>query len=198
MTFTLRFRRRLPRAAARIALASTLLSCASLMAADSDTPSLTALSQQLGEQAPDCVRFEQRRWMQDLGTELPSSGYFQRQASGLVWQTLSPVKDRVVLSADNPDLPPGLKALLPVLSGLLAGNWDRLEQHFKVDLSGSMAAWQAELEPLDSAVAERLEGVRLSGSSKVDHLKVSFVDGDRLTLELTPLDCTQLDEAPPQ
>ncbi|MGQ7249641.1 LolA-related protein [Halomonas sp. V046] len=153
---------------------------------------LDALGERLSHEVPACVTFEQHRWMEDLGTELPSTGYFRRHPSGLVWQTLSPVEDRIELSADNRDLPPGFKALLPVLTGLLEGDWDSLEHHFRVDLSGSMAAWQAELAPRDAAIAERLKGVSLSGGDAVERLEVAFVDGDQLALGLTPVDCADL------
>lgn len=176
---------------ASMALSGASFGSAPLMAAN-ETPSLDTLSRRLGDQAPACVSFEQHRWMEDLGTELPSTGYFQRQVSGLVWQTLSPVKDRVVLSADNPELPPGLKALLPVLIGLLDGDWDRLERHFQASLSGSLNAWRVELVARDGAVAERLDGIEVRGGDRVDRLAMAFADGDRLTLDLTPADCAAL------
>lgn len=183
------------------ALLWALMSCAGTTlaaAVDSQTTPATgtldldALGAQLSHDVPACVTFDQRRWMEDLGTELPSKGYFRRQPSGLVWQTLTPVEDRVVLSANNPELPPGLKALLPLLTGMLEGDWDSLEQHFDVELSGSMAAWQAELAPRDAAIAERLDNVELSGGDEVEALEVAFSDGDQLALDLTPVDCSEL------
>ena len=186
--------------ALRGVLAGTLLVLPMLataaVASTGTVPSLPQLSRQLEQHQPACVSFEQNRWMADLQTELPSAGYFRRQPSGLVWQTLSPIEDRVVLSADNPELPPGLKALLPVLTGLFDGNWASLEGHFSVRLGGNLDDWQAQLAPLDRAIAERLQGIELDGAEQVEHLQVSFTDGDRLRLELSPLPCDALTGAP--
>lgn len=197
-----RLRRVLHAILATVMLSSAVLVNAPLMAADSEAPalenlSLATLSQHLSDQAPACMRFEQRRWMADLDFELPSEGYFHRQPDRLVWQTLSPVQDRVVLGSDNPKLPPGLKALLPILNGLLAGDWERLEQHFQASLSGSLRAWKIGLIARNSAVAEQLEGIEASGGDAVTRLNVIFTNGDRLALELTPEDCAILTaEAP--
>ncbi|MCA0976500.1 hypothetical protein LCL99_18685 [Halomonas denitrificans] len=152
-------------------------------------PDLTQLSRHLSQDPPACVSFDQRRWMADLETELPSTGYFRRQSTGLVWQTLTPIQDRLVLSAENPDLATGMKALLPVLTGLFDGNWTTLEQHFSVTLSGRLDAWQATLSPKDAAIAERLESIALKGDELVSSLEVRFTDGDRLSLALSPLPC---------
>nr|WP_300314498.1 LolA-related protein [Halomonas sp.] len=150
---------------------------------------LAELSQRLSEEAPECVEFQQQRWLADLGTQVDSQGYFQRQSQGFIWQTLTPVNDRVVLTPDNPDLPPGLKAMLPVLSGLLQGDWARLEQHFSIDLKGSIEQWNATLTPTDDIVSERLEQIQLNGADRIDQLHLVFRNGDRLMLELSAAPC---------
>lgn len=152
----------------------------------------TALTERLSVNLPSCGRFEQHRWLADLDTNLTSSGYFLREESALIWHTTTPVVDRVRLESDNPDLPMGLKAMLPVLTGLLAGDWTALRRHFDIALDGEPDAWQAELTPRDDALAERLQRINVTGGDRVEQLKLPFADGDRLTLSLTPADCQRL------
>ncbi|WP_163558689.1 LolA-related protein [Halomonas sp. NO4] len=151
------------------------------------------LEEQLREHAPECGRFAQHRWMADMELGLDSEGHFQRQGDALVWSTLSPVADRLHLSLDNPDLPVGLKAMLPILTGLLEGDWASLGTLFRVQLKGELSAWQAQLTPTDVNVAERIEEASASGGDLVEHLALDFTNGDRLTLTLMPTDCQVLD-----
>ena len=150
----------------------------------------------LADNLANCANFEQRRWMADLDTQLVSAGYFLRQGDGLIWQTTSPVSDRVHLSPDDPDLPMSLEVMLPVLTGLLAGDWQALRQHFAITQTGEPDAWQARMTPLDDAVATRLESIRVNGGTQIEHLELAFVNDDRVDIQLTPADCAAL-EAPP-
>lgn len=153
-----------------------------------------ALAERLSATPSNCGHFEQHRWLADLDTNLTSSGYFLREKDALIWQTTAPVEDRVRLEPDNSDLPMGLKAMLPALTGLLAGNWTVLRQHFDIALDGEPEAWQAELTPSDDALAERLQRISVTGGDRVEQLKLPFVNGDHLTLSLTPANCQRLQE----
>ena len=158
-------------------------------AAELDSKTLGA---QLAEHSPQCSHFAQIRWLADLEAELASSGYFQRSDNALIWQTLTPVDSRLVLKADNPELPLAYQVILPVLNGLLGGDWAALQEHFAVDLSGELGDWQAALKPTDSVVAERLKHLQVEGGEQVRQLQIDFVSGDRMTLQLSPADCAAL------
>ncbi|ALM51243.1 LolA-related protein [Halomonas huangheensis] len=160
--------------------------------APSNTIDAERLASRLARQAPACVSFEQQRWIADLENELTSSGYFHRRPDGLVWQTLTPVESRVLLSPDNPELSPGMRALLPVLSGLLEGDWSELQEHFDIELDGEMNAWRAALKPRDKRVAEHLEQIALDGGVRIDGMNIQFTNGDRLSLTLEPVACSTL------
>ncbi|MEH6493815.1 LolA family protein [Halopseudomonas sp.] len=152
----------------------------------------TTLGAQLAEHSPQCSHFAQTRWLADLEAELASSGYFQRSEQGLVWHTLTPVDSRLVLNADNPDMPLAYQVILPVLTGLLGGDWAALQQHFALQLQGELSDWRAELTPIDDAVAERLQLLQVRGGEQVEQLQIDFVSGDRMTLQLSAADCAAL------
>lgn len=156
------------------------------------------LADNVANSLASCANFEQRRWMADLDTQLVSTGYFLRQGDGLIWQTTSPVADRVHLTPGDPDLPMSLEVMLPVLTGLLAGDWQALRQHFAIDQTGEPDAWQARMTPLDDAVATRLESIRVSGGERIERLELAFVNDDRVDIRLTPADCAALDASSAQ
>lgn len=158
-------------------------------------PEIDALAERLAQHAPQCGRFEQTRWLADIETQLSSRGDFQQLEEGLVWQTTSPIRDRVVLSQNNDDLPPGFRVIAPIFTTLLAGDWRALEHYFTVELDGDLYNWQASLLPNEAAIAERLTQLLASGSQQVEQIKLEFSDGDRLELTLTPTACSKLDHA---
>lgn len=176
---------------AALAVALTLVAAApATQAEDAGAAELPAI------ELSQCARFTQEREMADLDTTLKSTGYFLRRDDALIWQTTRPVDDRVRLAADNPELPGAMKAMLPVLIGLLDGNWEALQEHFAVKRPDAERdtpnAWQARLVPLDDAVAERLERIDAAGGERVETLKIRFANADRITLRMTPVDCATL------
>ncbi|MFC3284902.1 LolA-related protein [Litchfieldella rifensis] len=175
--------------------------CAALLLSASPstwaTPDAATLAAHLAAHAPQCGRFEQSRWLADLETRLDSRGHFQQQENGLIWQTTVPVKDRVVLSQDNDALPLGFQVMLPVFTGLLSGDWQALERHFSLELSGELENWQARLVPSEAAVAERLTHLVVGGDQRVKRIELEFADGDRLDLRLTPAACENLGHGAP-
>ena len=154
----------------------------------------TELLTQLRNNAPECGRFEQSRWLADFEMHLNSSGEFQRQPDGLIWRTTSPVISETALTENNPDLPLGYQAILPVFKGLLAGNLDALNDYFTTQLHGSSAAWRAELTPRSEQVAAQLTSLVIEGAEQLEKISVAFGDGDRMDITLLPSDCSALDQ----
>ncbi|KPQ22671.1 LolA family protein [Halomonas sp. HL-93] len=157
-------------------------------------PDGAALADRLAKHAPQCGRFEQTRHLVDLETQLDSRGHFEQRDEGLVWETTSPVQERVVLSEDNDDLPAGFQVIAPVFSGLLGGHWQALEEHFTIELSGELDNWQATLTPNQSSVSERLNQLVVSGDQRVEKVALEFTNDDRLDLTLTAASCDDLDD----
>ncbi|WP_150303261.1 LolA family protein [Pseudomonas saliphila] len=155
--------------------------------AHAQTPD-AALREHLRTNAPACGEFEQSRWLADFDMHLNSRGTFQRQDQGLIWRTLQPVHSEVVLSENNPDLPLGYQAVLPIFNGLLAGNWQSLDQYFATTLSGTADAWRAELAPRNAQAAQ-LSGLSIEGAAQLERITISFNDGDRMDIHLTETAC---------
>jgi hypothetical protein len=155
----------------------------------SAAPEPRALGAQLAANAPACGTFAQTRWLADLEFEVKSRGEFQRRGRALIWHTKTPVDDRVVLSEDNDELPADLQVMLPILTGLLSGEWEPLRRHFSIALGGSLSAWQARLTARDSAVADKVSRVLVRGGLRVESVEIAFAEGDRLSLTLTPGSC---------
>ena len=172
--------------------AALLLAAAPLAAEIADTQLLG----QLRASAPDCGRFEQSRWLADFEMQLHSSCECRRLPDGLLWRTTAPVLSEVALSADNPDLPLGYQAILPVFNGLLAGNLDSLDAYFSTRVSGTPAQWRAELRPLNEQLARQLTGLAIQGGQQLEQITVSFGDGDHLQIRLFASACGAADEEP--
>lgn len=149
-----------------------------------------ALSQQLAEQSPACGTFKQSRWLADFELDLPSSGSFQRLDDAIIWRTETPVRTEIRLSQDNSELPPGYRLLLPVMSALLGGNWQHLQDHFEIVPDGDLTSWSAQLTPRDSRVAATLPLIEVTGGHHLGTIAMSFADGDRLSIDLSPASCT--------
>ena len=178
----------------------TLARCAATLMLAA-TPALADIADsellgQLRASAPDCGRFEQSRWLADFEMHLNSSGEFRRLPEGLLWRTTQPVLSEVALTADNPDLPLGYQAILPVFNGLLAGNLDSLDAYFNTRVSGSPDQWRAELSPLNEQLATQLTGLVIQGAQQLEQISVSFGDGDRLQIRLFASACAAADEMP--
>lgn len=158
-------------------------------------PDTTALARQLATNSPECGQFSQSRWLADFEIAIESSGTFMRRDEAIIWRTETPVATEVHLSADNPDLPPGFRLVLPVMTALLGGEWERLQTHFAIDASGELADWSAQLTPLDERVAARLPLIRVTGNQVLETIQMHFADGDRLDLHLASTRCPT-DRAP--
>ena len=171
------------------AVAATLLTLALTSPQAHAEASRPELLEHLRSNAPECGEFEQSRWLADFDMHLNSRGTFERQANGLIWRTLHPVQSDVMLSENNSDLPLGYQAMLPVFNGLLAGDWQSLDQYFSTQLNGTPKAWRAQLTPRNKQVAAQLTDLVVEGAAQLEHIAVAFSDGDRMDIHLTTIPC---------
>jgi|GEM_PF-1811266 len=155
-----------------------------------------ALTQQLARTAPVCGDFQQTRWLEDVGAELESRGHFRligdpNAPEGLVWETTSPIEDRLEMRPDASEgpngepLPADQQAMAELLISFFHGDWQALEEHFSLTLTGTPDDWQASLTPNDARLAEAIERLEIDGGSWLEHVNLDSGDGDRLELTLT-------------
>ena len=155
-----------------------------------------ALTQQLARTAPVCGDFQQTRWLEDVGAELESRGHFRligdpNAPEGLVWETTSPIEDRLEMRPDASEgpngepLPADQQAMAELLISFFHGDWQALEEHFSLTLTGTPDDWEASLTPSDARLAEAIERLEIDGGSWLEHVNLDSGDGDRLKLALT-------------
>ena len=185
---------RLPALAAATCLVMLSASLPSAYAAEFDA---RALTEQLARTAPTCGDFKQVRWLEDVGVDVKSQGHFALlgdpvSPEGLVWETTSPIENRLEMrpgSDKGPNgekLPADQQAMAELLINFFHGDWQALEEHFDLTLTGTPEDWQATLTPNNAQLAEAIEHLEIDGSSWLEHLTLNSTDGDRLTLTLTP------------
>ncbi|WP_040242751.1 LolA family protein [Chromohalobacter japonicus] len=152
--------------------------------------------------------FTQTRWLADVDTELESEGRFAYvRDEKVVWQLETPVEDTLVLTpADADDATQsksarqaGREQIAALLLRLLGGDWSALDSRFTQTLEGNADDWRVKLTPRDSALAERIGEIRLTGGRYVEHLEMHTADGDRLSVDFsdqTPLTPEAIDALP--
>ncbi len=176
---------------------------------------LEALQARLAATPDIAGRFEQTRYLADLDTELVSRGHFRYERDNrVVWTLETPVDKRLVFTpqdAASLDESGGTEAdgnddrrrqqAAELLLSLLDGDWDALEQRFKISLAGDAEAWNVDLTPRQQAVRERLESIHLAGGRYLQTLSLHAANDDILKVifsDQRPLDAdeTQAGEGP--
>ncbi|TDX32828.1 outer membrane lipoprotein carrier protein LolA [Modicisalibacter xianhensis] len=134
-------------------------------------------------------RFEQQRHLADLDTQLTSRGHFRYQRDErIVWVLESPIEDRLEFTPDSAaniddtlgGNQRGRDQVAALLLDLLGGDWQALQTHFRIELSGDAGDWQVDLTPLSDALRARLSEIRVEGSQYLDDLTLHAANGDRL------------------
>jgi outer membrane lipoprotein-sorting protein len=83
---------------------------------------------------------------------------------------------RVVSLRDQP----AAGALVASVRATLAGDLPQLERHYKVELSGTRAAWSLRLVPRDARVKAFVETITLAGSdARLERIESLEASGDR-------------------
>jgi outer membrane lipoprotein-sorting protein len=85
-------------------------------------------------------------------------------------------EQRVVSLRDQP----AAGALVASVRATLAGDLAQLERHYKVELSGTRAAWSLRLVPRDARVKTFVETITLAGSgARLERIESLEASGDR-------------------
>jgi hypothetical protein len=139
--------------------------------------------------------FEQEKTLSRLNRSLKSSGKFIIAAGlGMVWDTVKPFPSTLTLGKDYliQSRPGGQKTVLSaqgnetfirmaeVISAVFSGNSQGLVEHFEIYYSGSAAAWELGLSPLDSALGSFAEKIIMKGGAAIRSIFVYEQNGDTL------------------
>jgi outer membrane lipoprotein-sorting protein len=115
--------------------------------------------------------------------------------------TLEPKREVLVLDGDTltvtregrtitVDLRDHVQVLsfVEAIRGVLLGNAERLEQLYKIQVSGSEAAWNIVLTPRDLKLADLIKEIRMGGGGG-QVLSVEYVEtgGDRSVMQIEPV-----------
>lgn len=80
---------------------------------------------------------------------------------------------------------PAAGALVASVRATLAGDIAQLERHYRVELSGTRAAWNLRLQPREAQVRRAVDSIALAGAgARLDRLEVIEGNGDRSVMTI--------------
>lgn len=182
---------------ALLAVALTVFSMAAHAAFDIDQ-----LMGDLAQNKGGTARFVETKTMAMLDKPLQSSGEMSYQPPDrLEKRTLLPRAETLVLDKDtltverdkrrmtiNVGSRPEAQAFVESVRSTLTGNRQALEKHYRLELKGMRAQWSLVLTPVDSAVAELIQRITVTGNgSQVRRIEYLQADGDRSELSIEPI-----------
>jgi hypothetical protein len=145
--------------------------------------------------------FSEVRYLSVLSAPLRSSGVLIYEApEHLEQRILQPRAETVVLDhgvltmrrgqrarsvslAERPQIAP----LVDSLRALLAGERAALEQHFTLQLTGSLEHWQLRLEPREPALRSSVREIEMSGErDAIREVQLQARNGDHSLMQIQP------------
>jgi Outer membrane lipoprotein carrier protein LolA-like len=197
-----RFGRRILAAALLcLAQSATDASGAFAMPTGVDADTLDQLMQLLAQRRHGEADFSEIRYLSVLSEPLRSSGTLIYEAPDhLEQRILQPRPQAVVLDhgvltmrrgnrersvslAQQPQIAP----LVDSIRALLAGERATLEQHFTLQLSGSLDRWQLRLEPRAAPLRSSVREIDMSGErDAIRQVQLQARNGDRALMQIQP------------
>lgn len=163
---------------------------------------LTALMALLAQRKSAEARFTEERTVSSLDTPLQSSGTLSFAAPDrFTRRTLEPRAESMEVQGNTAvlkrggrtrtmalDTIPELAALVDAVRGTLSGDAARLQQHFKVEVSGAPARWQLALLPIDARLAAQVARIDIVGQrTDVRSIDLRLAGGDRSLMQVEPI-----------
>ena len=147
------------------------------------------------------VQFTETDYLRMLDRPVKSSGVLvYRAPDHLEKRTLAPKKAAMILDGDQLTVQRGHRTYhvqvsahpqaapyVDAIRDTLAGNEAGLEKVFQVALTGTRAAWQLQLVPLDEQAARKVRRVTIAGdAAAMRSIEILQADGDRSVMLLQP------------
>ncbi|TVQ29167.1 MAG: hypothetical protein EA370_15710 [Wenzhouxiangella sp.] len=161
---------------------------------------LAGLVQRVAEAGEQALSFEETRPSSLLAEPLTITGTLHRDGDRLVRETSTPRSETQILAADYFEVrraggfrqrfslsrAPELGALRQALLALLDGDADQLGQDFAHELSWDDDQWHLVLVPHDTAMAERVQRLELSGrDNRLETMNLHLVDDELIQTRFT-------------
>ena len=162
---------------------------------------LAELMSQLSQVRSGEARFTEQRLVKGLDAPLVSSGTLSFSSPDRFTRTtLAPrpesmaVEGKIVTLNRNGrsrslvlDAAPEIEAIVESVRGTLTGNAQSLQQHFKVNVSGTLEQWTLELLPIEPRLQVMLASVRITGRrAELRTVEMRMADGDRSLMQIEP------------
>ena len=146
--------------------------------------------------------FSQSKYLSSFELELESKGQFHyQQDKSIVWQTLEPVANELILTPDSivnrqggqelmrldAQSSPTIAVLSEIFFSVMTADWQRLEQHFSLTGELNEALWSAQLTPTDDSFSQLINRVELSGDQLLKKVVLHEKSGDTTTIHFIDL-----------
>ncbi len=172
-------------------------------ASAADAPwGLAALMSQLHAVQHASAHFTERKYAAILNQPIESTGTLSYTAPGsLEKRTLTPKPETIMLHddqlsgtqangepfqvslSDHPDI----GTLVEGVRSTMAGDQATLGRYYSIALEGDQSDWHLSLTPLDRAVRDKVDGIRIDGAgTQLRRIQVHEHDGDRSDMIVTP------------
>ncbi|AUD79960.1 hypothetical protein CW740_12130 [Kangiella profundi] len=172
-----------------------------ISAQPADQCTLESIAAKLNEQAK-LSQFVQTKKVTILKKPLISKGYLLiTDNNQVVWQTQEPIKstlligqqslkqfnknDQSVMSPANNNQKMS-QLISTTFMAILAGNFEKLDNHFSVALDCTESRWSIELEASSNEMKPIITNINISGQNHIELLSFTEASGDSTRLVLSP------------
>ncbi|WP_018623682.1 outer membrane lipoprotein carrier protein LolA [Kangiella aquimarina] len=163
--------------------------------------SLESIASELGEQAM-LNEFVQTKQVTILKKPLISKGYLLiSDDNQVIWQTQQPIKSTLLIGQqtlrqfnknDQPVMSPAnnnqkmSQLISSTFLAILAGDFEKLDNHFSVALDCTETRWSIELEASSNDMKPIITNINISGQNHIETLSFTEASGDSTQLVLSP------------
>jgi Outer membrane lipoprotein carrier protein LolA len=166
---------------------------------------LAPIQAQLGKPLLARGRFEQDKQLAGFAKPLRSSGeYLLVRGKGVVWRTLKPFAQQLVLTKDfiradgglqlDAAREPGVRVVTGLMLALLDGDLAALQSLFQLDAQLDGKGWRASATPKAAALAKLFSRIELAGDRQLRRVELQEAGGDATRIRFDELSA---EPAPP-
>jgi outer membrane lipoprotein-sorting protein len=163
------------------------------------------LLQQMGQQKQGQAKFTELKYMAILDRPVKSSGQLAFQAPSRIEKiTQEPAPESLVLDGETLTFIragkqvviqlrsyPQVLAFVEAIRGLLLGDYQLLENTYRIDLTGGAEQWRMILTPRERRLSDVIKQIKINGGhGKLSAIEYVQNDGDYSVMKIEPLPLT--------